>query len=68
MERVRRLKRCDLPERYWVLTPVAVYEGRGVFCVESGAEPDYCIAARSKSAYEQLCRRLRRMRSLRNRQ
>jgi hypothetical protein len=48
-----KFSKCDLPDRYWVASPVIFYEGTDV-TVETCASEWVCVAARGEEAIQQL--------------
>jgi uncharacterized protein (TIGR02996 family) len=50
---LRTFPRCDLPDRYWVLTPIRFYEGTDLI-IDTHADQWLYAAARTEAALEQL--------------
>ncbi len=50
---VHGLSRCDLPDRYWVASPIRLFEGAGIILSYHGEEWVY-VAARGEDSYEQV--------------
>jgi uncharacterized protein (TIGR02996 family) len=55
---LRKFRKCQLPDRYWVASPLHFYEGTDILLELHGGEWVY-VAAREESALGQLSERLR---------
>jgi hypothetical protein len=58
-EFVSSLSKCDLPDRYWVLTPVRLYEAKDLYVVSTESDGFMYFAARTDDGLAQIPRYIR---------